>query len=367
MTTPRNGRPAVATQAPAARQGGKPGKQVTCPICLTPIKDWDALQRWTWDAGHGSYKELTVPADIDGPLRAHLQRESVKRCPNPYRFNPVDHYLPADYGSFGPPVVLGFVGLTRAGKTHLLTSMVGTMNTGLSQYRIGCRALDRARHERFLQERVQRLLKRNEVLAGTQEGIQTFADAFVIRHGNGVERPVILFDVAGGDLVGGGETKKFLDIADGLFFIVDPTQIDPHNGSDETFDNVLDLLKGTGRLPGQVSAAVVVAKADLLRFEEPVTRWLRSDSTTVDADEFLRESRDVYAFLHEKGASAWTLPYAECSKATLHFASATGGLGLGEGGVYPRGVSPRRVLRPLVAMLAMTGVLNSGDAGKVGI
>ena len=367
MTTPRNGRPAAATPTPAARPGGKPGKQVTCPICLTPIKDWAGLPRLTWDEDRRSFKELPVLADPDSPQQIYLQRESVKRCPNPYQFSPAEHYLPADYGSFGPPVVLGFVGLTQAGKTHLLTSMVGTMNTSLSRYRIGCRALDRSRHERFRQERVQRLLRRNEVLAGTQEGIQTFADAFVMKHGDGAERPVILFDVAGGDLVGGKEVKRFLDIADGLFFIVDPTQLDPHNGTDETFDNVLDLLKGAGRLPGKVSAAVVVAKADLLRFEEPVTRWLRSDSTTVDADEFLRESRDAYAFLHEKGASAWTLPYEECAKATLHFASATGGPGLGEGGVYPRGVSPRRVLRPLVAMLAMTGVLNSGDAGKVGI
>jgi hypothetical protein len=367
MNTPPNGRPAAAaTSALAARPGGQPGKLVTCPICLTPIGDWDALKRWTWDKDLQSYSELTLLGDIGTPLRAHQERGSVKRCPNPYGFKPVEHYLPADYGSFGPPIVLGFVGLTLAGKTHLLTSMVGAMQTGLPRYRIGCRALDRALHERFIDERVRPLLKGNQVLPGTQEGIQTFSDAFVMKHGAGVERPVIMFDVAGGDLVGAAETKKFLDIADGLFFVVDPTQVDPRNGSDETFDNVLDLLKSAGRLPDRVSAAVVLTKADLIRFDEPVTQWLRSDSATVHADEFLRESRDVYAFLHEKGATAWTLPYEECSKATLHFASSTGGPGL-EGGVYPRGVSPRRVLRPLVAMLAMTGVLNSSDAGKVGI
>jgi hypothetical protein len=368
MTTPFNGHQAAAAPAapPAARQGGTPGKRVICPICLWPIDNWDVQPRWTWDAERRSYKELTLSASIDGPLRTHEERESVKRCPNPHKFNPVEHYLPADYGSFGPPVVLGFIGLTGAGKTHLLASMVGAMNTGLRPYRIGHRTLDRKLHDRFQQERVQRLLRHSEVLAGTREGILTFSDGFVMQHGTGAERPVIMFDVAGGDLVGGKETKRFLDIADGLFFIVDPTQLDSRNGSDETFDNVLDLLKGAGRLPDQVSAAVVVTKADLVRFEEPVTRWLRSDSTT-DADDFLRESRDVYAYLHERGASAWTLPFEECSKATLHFASATGGLGLGEGGVYPRGVSPRRVLRPLVAMLSMTGVLNSGDAGKVGI
>ena len=368
MNTPLDGRKlATATSAPAGRPGDRPGKQVTCPICLTLIKDWDALKRSTWDRDLQTYHELTLPADISGPLRVNLERGSVKRCPNPYGFNPIEHYLPADYGSFGPPVVLGFVGLTRAGKTHLLASMVGAIQTELRRYRIDCRALDRALHDRFVEERVRRLLKDNEVLPGTQEGILTFSDAFLMHQGDGIERPVVLFDVAGGDLVRVEQTKKFLDIADGLFFVVDPTQLDRRNGSDETFDNVLDLLKSAGRLPGQVSAAVVLTKADLVRFEEPVTRWLRSESATLDADEFFHESRDAYAFLYAKGASAWALPYDECSKATLHFASSTGGAGLGEGSVYPRGVSPRRVLRPLVAMLAMTGVLTGSEAGKVGI
>jgi hypothetical protein len=86
----------------------------------------------------------------------------------------------------------------------------------------------------------------------------------------------------------------------------------------------------------------------------------------LDAGEFLRESADVYAFLYEKGAAAWTRPYHDCAKATLHVASPTGGAGQ-RGGVYPRGVTPRRVLRPLVAMLAMTGVLTGSEAEKVGV
>ena len=110
-------------------------------------------------------------------------------------------------------------------------------------------------------------------------------------------------------------------------------------------------------------------KGDLVRFEDPVTRWLRSGDGTLDAEEFLSESRDVYAFLHKKGAAAWTLPYEVCRKATLHVVSPTGGVGQseGEGGIYPRGVTPRRVLRPLIAMLAMTGVLTGPEAEKVGI
>jgi hypothetical protein len=362
--------PATAAPAPSAVPAGRRGRQVTCPICLTPIEDWDALKRWSWDKDQQAYTELDIPADITGPLRTNMERGSVKRCPNPYGFNPEEHYLPADYGSFGPPVILGFVGLTISGKTHLLAAMVGAIQAGgLRRYGIDCRALDRSLHERFLEDQVRRLLQRHEVLAGTQEGIVTFADAFLMRHGNGQERPVVLFDVAGGELISAEQTKKFLDIADGLFFVVDPSQIETGRASDETFDNVLDLLKGADRLPDQVSAAIVLNKADLIRFEDPVTRWLRSDSQAFVAEEFLSESRDVYAFLHMKGAAAWTLPFEECAKATLHIASPTGGAGLdeGQGGVYPRGVTPRRVLRPLVAMLAMTGVMTGDDAGKVGI
>jgi hypothetical protein len=73
--------------------------------------------------------------------------------------------------------------------------------------------------------------------------------------------------------------------------------------------------------------------------------------------------------MHEKGALALARPYRLCDKATLHIASPTGGAcdGEGDGSVYPRGVTPRRVLRPLVAMLAMTGVLTGPEAGRVGI
>src|SRR5206468_7931187 len=105
-------------------------------------------------------------------------------------------------------------------------------------------------------------------------------------------------------------------------------------------------------------AAIVLNKADMVRFEDPVALWLRSDSKVVDSAEFVRESADVYAFLYGKGAAALARAYRECNKATLHVASATGGSANqqeGDGGGYPRGVTPRRVLRPLVAMLVMTG------------
>ena len=106
----------------------------------------------------------------------------------------------------------------------------------------------------------------------------------------------------------------------------------------------------------------------MVRFEDPVAFWLRSDSKALDAAEFVRESADVYAFLDSMGAiPRGPRPYQECAKATLHVASPTGGAALegDEGGVSA--VMPRRVLRPLVAMLAMTGVLTGAEAERVGI
>ena len=132
---------------------------------------------------------------------------------------------------------------------------------------------------------------------------------------------------------------------------------------------VLSLLESSGRLPQSVSAAIVLNKADLVRFDDPATRWLRHEKPHLDAAELLAESADVFAFLHERNAQAWTLPYSKCARATLHVVSATGGAGpRGEpGGTYPRGVAPQRVLAPFAALLAMTGVLAGLQAQKVGI
>lgn len=341
-----------------------------CPICLTPIDNWDTLPRYRWDVQQEDYVELKIPPEITGPLRIDMELGSYRRCPDYFGVMPENvHRLPADYGDFGAPVILGFIGLTASGKTHLLAAMIGAMTAGLRQYGVSCRALDRALHKRFDEGRIRPLLTKNEVLPETPEGVLTFADAFLLQQGRDKARPVVLFDVAGGDLEDADRRKKFLGIVDGLFFIVDPSQIDTGRVGDATFNNVLDLLKANGRLQDEVSAAIVLNKADLVRFEDPVTRWLRSDSGVLSGDEFLLESRDVYAYLHRKGAGRWTLPYEECARATLHVASPTGGVstGDGEGAWYPRGVSPRRVLRPMIAMLAMTGVLTGPEAEKVGM
>ncbi len=332
---------------------------MTCPICLHEIHDWDTQPYWRWDAPLQDYVELAIPPGFNARQRGHLVRGAYVRCPAPQADMHTEHYLPVNYGRFGPPVLLGFIGLTRSGKSHLLASMVGAIQSDeLQKYGITSRPIDNALHQRFLEGWVDPLFKQDKVLPGTQEGIVTFADAFIMRCQDGPERAVALFDVAGGDLARVDETKYFLEIANGLFFVIDPEHLRVSRLGDETFRNVLNVVEDNQR-PGQVSAAIVLNKADKVRFEDPVTRWLRSDSGVLDPEEMLLESADVYAYLNHSHALALASPYRACDRATLHVASPTGGAGDGEGenGVYPRGVTPRRVLRPLVAMLAMTGVM----------
>ncbi len=96
------------------------------------------------------------------------------------------------------------------------------------------------------------------------------------------------------------------------------------------------------------------------------------------------ESADAFAFLHQNHAQAWLRPYSLFSKATLHFVSATGSEAVelisprkGDPNApavgvrkFARGVRPKRVLDPLAAILAMSGMLGDeartvgGDSGR---
>lgn len=359
----------TASRAEPSDSAFLPSGVVMCPMCLHEIDDWDSLGYWRWDLEAEKYVELKVPPDLNATQLERALRVASVRCPSAQGGQQIGtHFLPADYGRFGAPVVLGFVGLTKSGKSHLLASMIGAITErALEELGISSIALDHGLHRRYLDNWVVPL-KQGKMLPGTREGIVDFADAFLIKGQGSAERVVALFDVAGGDLTKLEESTEFLWVADGMFFVIDSERMKEMRLGDQTFSNVLDVVRRRARNEA-VSAAIILNKADVLRFDEPVDRWLQAPEAPadgrIDAVEFLRESADVYAFLDGRNALAMAEPYEVCPKATMHVVSPTGGAVTGD--VYPRGVTPRRVLRPLVAMLAMTGVLTGPDAEQVGV
>jgi hypothetical protein len=334
-------------------------------MCLGDIPDWSSLDYWRWDPDWTDYEKIDIPPDASPVQRARHQHRAYVRCP--WSTDESAHYLPAQWGRYGKPVVLGFVGLTNSGKTHLLTAMIGEIGR-LRRHQISCKALDPATHDRFMDGWVRPLLMENRVLPGTpDDGTTVLADAFIVQHEDNPERVVALFDISGGELAARDRAKEFLWIADGFFFIIDPDHLEMTSKTgDATFDNVLDIVHDR---PQRIPAAVIVLnKADKICYEEPVARWLDAGTGTLDPVDFLRESADVYAYLNGRAAAKLTAPYRDYPKATLHIASPTGGAaeGVDRTAVYPRGVTPLRVLRPLIAMLAMTGVISGPVAEQIG-
>jgi hypothetical protein len=356
---------------------GTGAPEIQCPYCLEPVAfDPDDLYTRLDTAG---YEPLEVREDRSAARRNDVVRAAFQRCPNTHDMP--QHYIPAPYLTCGPPLTVAMVGGSAAGKTHLLAAMFAEIEEGgLERFGLGHRSVNSWWHDRFLREQVGPL-RAGHVLAHTRmaSGYVQFVDALLVGP-DAAARPVAFFDLAGEDLVRTDATTRFLAGIGALIFIVDPvaalraSQLDGVRNwlggagdsglGDRTFGVVLDRIDRTGHLL-DVPAAVVVTKSDLIRYEPPVNRWLMRDvQPPLDPVLVEQESRDVYAFLHCHGATAWLKPYLDCRRCTLHFASATGGEA--SDGRYPRGAHARRALLPLLSILAMSGLLGPDLAGLVG-
>jgi len=331
---------------------------VACPICLSELR-WDELQAYTRDSQSRSLRLVEVPPGASVAQRRRAEQSAVVICPNT---SEGEHTLPIEYGRHGRPVVIGLVGRSAAGKTHLLSALVQALEDKVEMLGLGverCFPVDLPRHRDFLDQRVLPLFAEGRVIPGTGEGIVSFADAFVIGPA-GRERVVAIFDVAGGDLQRVENHRQFLYLADGLLFVADPAALESHEGAvtgDLAFGAVLDLI-GADSGGKRVAAAIALAKADRLRFEEPIDYWMRQP-VSLDPQVVWSESRDMYAYLSSRGGRSWLRPFVEWPGATLHAVSATGGSSQVVRGeeIFPRGVRSSRVLGPFVALLIMTGVL----------
>ncbi|MGW4254177.1 hypothetical protein ACWEK7_22165, partial [Streptomyces californicus] len=376
-SAPLAGDPASGADGAAGAEAA-PG-DVLCPYCLEEIR-LDLSHLYVTD-DRNQYQPLDLSGITNPVRRDDAMRAAVQRCAADPDFP--DHYIPVPYLTHGRPLTVAMIGQSSAGKSHLLTQMIAEITDGgLRRYGVDWQSVNPEQHARFVRERVQPL-RSGKVLAHTERlhEFARFVESLLLTDAHGRVRPVAFFDLGGEDLVRTDEALRFLLGVDALVFVVDPAlalplpQLDAlraHLGvevdrdGDTAFDTVLDRLPRKGPYL-ETPAVMVLGKADLLRFQPPVDRWLEEGpAAAIGPDQFLAESADVHALLHRHAGQAWLRPFDAFRRCTLHVASATGGRE--SGGRYPAGARPRRVLEPLVSLLAMHGIIEApGGAASFGV
>ncbi|GHH13079.1 hypothetical protein [Streptomyces lanatus] len=357
-------------QAPAGTRAEQTDGGVLCPYCLETIQ-LDLSKLFVTDS-RMQYKSLDV-GGINNPVRrADVMRGAVQRCTADPEFPA--HHIPVPYLTYGRPLTVAMVGQSSTGKSHLLTQMIAAITDGgLEPYGLKWQSVNPEQHARFVRDRVQPL-RGGKVLDHTaalgMDDFARFVESLLITDARGQVRPVAFFDLGGEDLVRTDAALRFLLGVDALVFVVDPALalplpqldharqrwgVEVNRDGDLAFGTVLDRLpKNGGYL--DVPAAMVLGKADLLRFQPPVDRWLtRPPSAAPDPALTREESRDVYGLLRRHAGQAWLRPFDAIRRCTLHIASATGGQE--DQGRYPAGAGPRRVLEPLLSLFAMHGLI----------
>lgn len=337
---------------------------------------------WRYDDAERQYELIDIRG-LDPVKQAATRRNGYHLCPNPSGDAP-EHYLPASYATYQEPLVVGLIGAPESGKTHLLTAMIREAHAGgLAPYGLTVSALDFLRHQEFRSKFIDRF-EQGLQLPGTDSNVLEYADGLLLRGSGGLVRPVTFFDVAGEDLqsaASSGRGGRFLIGANALIFAHSAEdQLDLEErakvkrnslaqGENRAFTLALERVRAvrTEAESATIPVAVALTKADRLRYVSPADKWLRRGTEwTLDASLIRAESRDAFAYLHQQGAAASLVPFEVFSRCTLHFVSASGGdvsVGKSE---FPRGVRPMRVMQPLVAILAMVGVIGGPEAEKVG-
>lgn len=355
-------------------------RRVRCPTCMDEF-DWvESGGVYLYDEyeGQGQYQLVDV-SELAPVKAAVVRREGYQRCPNPSNDAPA-HYLPASYASFEDPIVIGLVGAPLSGKTHLLTAMISEAHAGgLAPYGLATAPLDFLRHEQFRRSHLDPFEKGLQ-LGGSRSGLLEYADSLVLRRGDHAW-PVTFFDVSGEDLQQAGMLDRggrFLYGANALIFahaLEDPDD-DGLAGvhrvrrrENRAFTLALERIRSfrSAAEVAAVPATIAVTMADRLRYVPPADQWLRrGPEYLLDAESAYQESRDAYAYLYKEGAVSSLQPFEVFTRCSLHFVSASGGDVSAEKQEFPRGVRPLRVLLPLVALLAMAGVIDDARTAWTG-
>jgi hypothetical protein len=339
------------------------GSYIRCPICLNRLR-WDTAPAVR--VGQDGQSQ-PLPRHADVLLGQEEELDAYRECAG----GGSAHLLPYHYGDYGPPVVIGIIAGGLAGKTHLLAAMIGTLirEAGLGRLQLRLDPLDFRIHAQYEQAIIRPFLQERRVLPVTRAGAVEFTDALrVYNPATGRSHAIAFFDV-GGEQLQNYRENVFLSAVNALLFVVDAAELtarrrDRAGPADPVFDSVLDRL---GRVHGYskngfvpLPAAVVVAKADLLRFlgEPDLDHWFgQQEDEEFDLSTVERESEDVFRLLHRKGKSYLT-PATKCLRSTLHFASAAGVAP--DGDRFPElGFGPRRTLKPLLSLFGSMGILGS--------
>lgn len=357
------------TARPAGPEAPTSPHSVNCPYCLEPMR-YDEGRLYLVNA-QLQYQSLDVTKGHNPTVLQDTLRRAVQKCPGAPGSPP--HYVPVPYLTNGRPLIVAMVGSSHTGKTHLLAQMIGEVTAeALAPYIREWQSVSPQIHADFYKQRVAPLRSGNELGHTPQTAFAEFTEAVLITDRRGRTRPVAFFDLGGEDLLKTTELLNFLLQVDALVFAVDPLlalplpYLDEARAKDEvkvipsgdpTFETVLDRLPAQNR----PVAALVVGKSDLIRFESPVDHWLdQAPPVPFDRDRVRQESRDVYAFLRMHAERPWLRPFESLPQCSLHFASATGSRA--EDRRFPHGVRARRVVEPLLSVLAMCGVIDTNGA-----
>jgi hypothetical protein len=372
--------------------------RVECPICLTML-DWERAPLVTIGADLAP-APFALPPDASPALARILLDTAYRTCSGG---GGGGHYLPATYGEQDVQrITIAMIGNSAAGKSHLLAAMIGQFMRGvrLRELDLQVDPLDLRIHKDYVDKVVTPFLDRRELLKRTDIAAVQIADAFLVTNLAASRRYAVTFFDVSGELLAraGADQKEFLGAVDAVIFVVDPQAIRglarspvtatppaaapqagpaqepgvtvPESGSegDPSFDVALKLLRLARAETAEflhIPAAIIVAKADLLRRSDPlVDRWLRADADEdLDLSTVEEESGDVFAYLYAHGADRWLEPAQRCIWSTLHFASAAGTAPRADH--FPEAsFRPRRVIKPLLALLAARGVIDQSAFGR---
>jgi hypothetical protein len=289
---------------------------VRCPVCLDAFvwSEPDVLSFLTADTREPDDVDISdVPAD----RRAAMLAEGFVRCPNPHA-DTQEHYLAATYGAFSEPLVVAVVGMTGAGKSALIATIIDelTRDTAPSAYGVTATLLGRDLNA-YPGLPACPPHARTVVLQGPAQRLQplTFVELSEA-------------DVAGlGNPHSPGRATRVLHHAQAFLFVAEPCHL--RGTTDEAglarenpvFARVLDELAVSGGGHDR-PAAVALTKCEALRYVPPLDRWLGERERPESDSE---ESDDVFAYLYSVGQTAETTPYRAFRRCTLH--ATTAGVG----------------------------------------